>query len=164
MAFSFSAFRNLVNSDDLFRANRAELIINKRPAGMSASSIAGASFVGAGGRLSFLIDSFSIPGVSWASSDNIRRYGYGILESRPYTPVFNELPITIMGDRKMEVYKYFHEWTNLVVNYNFLGGGGIGGSYLNTRTVMRLKHLSSYIQCLAKLLPYLKCATYIRIN
>lgn len=58
----------------------------------------------------------SLPGVSLATH-NIFRYGYGAAEKRPFLPVFNDVNLTIFGDRKGDNIMYFKEWIRSIDNY-----------------------------------------------
>lgn len=126
MPFNLEQFRTKINENGLFQANRGILRILPPQALLARGRL---------NEIEYLIDSFSLPGVSWASSDGIRRYGYGIVESRPYVPIFTDLPITIMTDNDADAYSFFYDWTNQVVNYDFTDGiVGVRGS-LNTYEV-----------------------------
>ena len=101
MPYNLEQFRQAIINNGLFQANRSILRISA-PQGLPRRS-SGVKLR----EIEYLIDSFSLPGVSWASSDGIRRYGYGIMESRPYVPIFNDLPITIMTDNNADAYSFF---------------------------------------------------------
>lgn len=73
--------------------------------------------------LSFLTESASLPGVSLATSD-IRRYGYGPVEKKPYAPVFVDTTLTFFCDNSGLIQRFFYYWMNSIVKYNTLINGG----------------------------------------
>lgn len=78
--------------------------------------------------LPFLTESASIPGVSLATSE-VRRYGYGPTEKKPYLPVFIDQQMTFFGDAAGTVHKFFYKWMNGIVKYDEfpLGKPGFNG-------------------------------------
>jgi hypothetical protein len=68
-------------------------------------------------------ESVTIPGVNFFTSDNIRRYGYGPIERRPYLPQFNPITATFVVDRAAEVIRYFHLWNNGIMNHDVFSNG-----------------------------------------
>jgi hypothetical protein len=75
-----------------------------------------------GEKLTLSAEAISAPGMSLASADGLPpRYGYGPVEGRPYGVLFDPVTITFMIDGHGSVYKYFYEWTNLIVNYRSRG-------------------------------------------
>lgn len=63
-------------------------------------------------------ESTNLPGVSMATSDIIRRYGYGRVERRPYLSTFSNLTCSFIMDRKALVHKFFYDWMNYIVNFD----------------------------------------------
>lgn len=63
-------------------------------------------------------ESVVVPGVNFFTSDNIRRYGYGPIERRPYLPQFNPITATFVVDRAAEVIRFFHLWNNGIMNHD----------------------------------------------
>ena len=68
-------------------------------------------------------ESVVVPGVNFFTSDNIRRYGYGPIERRPYLPQFNPITATFVVDRAAEVIRFFHLWNNGIMNHDVFVGG-----------------------------------------
>lgn len=62
-------------------------------------------------------DSFALPGLGLATSD-IKRYGYGPNEKKPYAPVYTDVNITFIGDKDGKIHKFFYLWMNSVVNHH----------------------------------------------
>lgn len=61
-------------------------------------------------------DRFPIPSVSLATSD-IRRYGIGPIEKKPYLPLFTDVSIDFIGDNSGNIHKFFYLWMNSIVNF-----------------------------------------------
>lgn len=59
---------------------------------------------------------FSVPGVSLATSD-VRRYGVGPYEKKPYLPTFADMNIDFIGDSQGNIHKYFYMWMNSISNF-----------------------------------------------
>lgn len=67
--------------------------------------------------LPFLTESCNLPGVQLATSD-IRRYGYGPIEKKPYAPIFVDQQMSFLGDASGTVHKFFYKWMNGIVKYD----------------------------------------------
>lgn len=68
-------------------------------------------------HLSMRCESASLPDVTLATQE-VLRYGYGPMESVPYTAVFTGVTMTFVLDRTSRVYKFFYSWMNTIVNFN----------------------------------------------
>jgi hypothetical protein len=81
-------------------------------------------------NLTFLCESANLPGVSLATSE-IRRYGYGPVERKPYAPIFVDTTMTFFADASGIVQKFFYKWMNGIVKFDELPFGPIGqiGAY-----------------------------------
>lgn len=79
--------------------------------------------------LSLRCENASLPGVNFFSTDNIRRYGYGQLERRPYLPQFNPITLTFAVDKYGKTMKYFYDWAKSIVDYEVMKNGKHDGSY-----------------------------------
>jgi hypothetical protein len=69
--------------------------------------------------LSLLCDSTSLPGVSLATSE-IRRYGFGALEKKPYAPVFVDVSMSFICDAYGAIPNIFYQWMRRIVNFSSL--------------------------------------------
>ena len=67
--------------------------------------------------LPFLTDTTSLPGVSLATSE-IRRYGYGPIERKPYAPIFTDTQMSFYGDASGTVHKFFYKWMTGIVKFD----------------------------------------------
>lgn len=68
-------------------------------------------------EIPFLCESASLPGVSLATSE-VRRYGSGVIEKKPYAPIFTDQAFTFYGDNTGAVHKFFYSWLNGIVKYD----------------------------------------------
>ena len=75
--------------------------------------------------LPFLTESAALPGVSLATSD-VRRYGYGPNEKKPYVPIFTDMNMTFLGDNSGTVHKFFYKWMNGIVKFDEFPNGKSG--------------------------------------
>ena len=80
--------------------------------------------------ISLRCENVQIPGVNFFTNDDIRRYGIGQIEKRPYLPTFNPVRLQLVVDRNAKVLSFFNNWTNGIVNYNTdLGMSPAGKQY-----------------------------------
>lgn len=89
-------------------------------------------------------ESIVVPGVNFFTSDNIRRYGYGPIERRPYLPQFNPITATFVVDRAAEVIRFFHLWNNGIMNHDVFAGG-FNGSPNSVSKPYFLRYKDDYI-------------------
>lgn len=67
--------------------------------------------------LPFLTDTINLPGVSLATTD-VRRYGVGPIERKPYAPIFTDTQMSFYGDGSGTVHKFFYKWLNGIVKFD----------------------------------------------
>lgn len=80
--------------------------------------------------LSLRCDAIQIPGVNFFTYDDVRRYGFGQIEKRPYLPTFSAIDFRFVVDRNAKVLNFFNKWTNGIINYNTdLGMSPAGKKY-----------------------------------
>lgn len=75
--------------------------------------------------LAFLCESTNLPGVALASSE-IRRYGFGPTEKKPYAPIFTDINFNFFVDGTGLVQKFFYKWMNGIVKFDELHYGRAG--------------------------------------
>lgn len=80
----------------------------------------GADFANVTNNIRFLAEAINIPGVSLSTTE-IRRYGYGVIEKKPYVPIFTDIDITFRSDAKGELYTFFQTWMKMIINYDGRG-------------------------------------------
>ena len=62
-------------------------------------------------------ETVTIPGQNFFTQD-VKRYGYGQIEKKPYLPTFNPMRLVFLVDRKANIIKFFNDWVNLMVPHN----------------------------------------------
>lgn len=67
--------------------------------------------------LPFLTETANLPGVSLATSE-VRRYGIGPIERKPYAPVFVDTQMSFYGDASGTVHKFFYKWMTGIVKFD----------------------------------------------
>src|SRR5882757_11438762 len=70
--------------------------------------------------LSLYCEGANIPGVAILLED-IRRYGYGHTEKKPYAPAFSEVSLTLRSDAGSDVWLFMNAWMKCVLNYESYG-------------------------------------------
>lgn len=84
-------------------------------------------------NLAFLSESTNLPGVALATTD-IRRYGYGPIERKPYAPIFVDVNVSFLVDGTGMVQKFFYQWMNSIVKFDqTVNGSGsvVNGTQIN---------------------------------
>lgn len=71
----------------------------------------------------------SIPGVSFAETEEIRQYGVGPGVKHPYLPIFGPIPATYIVDGAGVIHKFFYDWANLVVGFDSSQGMSAVNAY-----------------------------------
>lgn len=79
--------------------------------------------------LPFLTDAANLPGVSFATSE-VRRYGTGSVERKPYVPIFTDTQMSFYGDGSGTVHKFFYNWMNGIIKFDNGVNGKAGRSKL----------------------------------
>lgn len=90
--------------------------------------------------LPFLTDSTNLPGVSLATSE-VRRYGYGVAEKKPYAPIFTDIQMSFYGDGSGTAHKFFYKWMNGIVKFD---NGVNGKSGFNKLRPFEVEYKTDY--------------------
>lgn len=67
-------------------------------------------------RVSMLVESAPMPGVALATHE-VRRYGVGHFERKPYVPIFTDINMVFRSDMNGAVWHFLRSWMRLAVNY-----------------------------------------------
>lgn len=66
--------------------------------------------------LPFYCESVDVPGVLlW--TDEVKRYGYGPVEKKPYQPAFADARLVFRSDQDGDVFAFIRQWQALALNY-----------------------------------------------
>jgi hypothetical protein len=71
--------------------------------------------------LSLYCEGANLPGIALLTED-IRRYGYGPNEKKPYAPIFTDVNLTFRGDSNGNVWTFMNAWMKAAVNYEYRTG------------------------------------------
>lgn len=87
------------------------------PPGFGRYKVEGfAEFYDTARRIELYGEASHLPGLLHAT-DDIRRYGYGPLEKKPFAPIFRDLPLTFREDGEGSVYRFFMSWMRMSLLY-----------------------------------------------
>lgn len=110
--FKVSDFRAEILKNGIQKSNTYEVLISPNKNLTSKFGI---------GRLSLRCSNVQFPGVSFNTVDTAPRFGYGPIESNPYGVNFDDILMTFIMDNNGDVYKYFYDWMNAIVNFESAG-------------------------------------------
>lgn len=121
--FGINEFRSEINLNGILQPNRF-LVVFSMPRGLRTleqefgKPATDGMYADGQDFLIMRCESAVIPGVNFFTNDDIRRYGIGQIEKRPYLPTFNPIRLQFVVDRNARVIKFFEDWCNGIVNYN----------------------------------------------
>lgn len=87
----------------------------------AASPVVGGSFAATQQNLKFYCEATELPGMQLATSQ-IRRYGYGPSEEKPFMPIFSGANMRFIGDGGGSVWNYFQAWLKFIINTDARNG------------------------------------------
>lgn len=68
-------------------------------------------------NLQLFAESVNLPGINFATSD-IRRYGVGPTEKKPYAPIFTDITVTFIADGSGDIHKFFYKWMKGIIFFD----------------------------------------------
>lgn len=95
-------------------------------------------------KLILRCESAVLPTVQVLEEENIRRYGYGLVEKVPYGVQFNDLTLTWLVDRRSELIDFFHQWMNTITFYETEGATAFTNSSSQRQADKARPGLSGY--------------------
>ena len=110
------------------KTSMAHIVFNPPNLFGTQSKIAFASKIAA--LATYRGDTFTQPGVSMATTE-IKRYGVGPIERKPYLPIFTDQQFTFINDSQSLIHKFFYLWMNGIVGYDALPQGGAARDIFN---------------------------------
>lgn len=105
----------------LLRSNKFSLELATLPHGMAGSEHAQLF-----PDLKFYCESVDIPGVLLQTNE-VKRYGYGPVEKKPYMPAFADARCVFRSDQEGKVFAFIRQWQALALNYEFPSASSNGG-------------------------------------
>lgn len=79
--------------------------------------------------LTLRCETVTVPGQNFFTQD-VKRYGYGQIERKPYLPAFNPMKMVFVTDRSAKIIKFFEDWAQSMVNHDVDVNFGEDKSYL----------------------------------
>ena len=114
--FNISTFKANLATNGVMRNNKF-LVRIPYPIGMiNKSELSNTSRY-----LELWCESTNIPGVS-LSTNEIRRYGYGNIEKKPYVAINNDVNFSFISDGASAIWTFFQQWIRMIVNYDMRYG------------------------------------------
>lgn len=120
MAFNVNGFRSEINKQNGILKNNKFYVRMPVPRGLFTSPVSNLS-KNVSRMLEFWCEGVNVPGVSLQTTE-VRRYGYGTIEKKPYVSLNNDITLSFIGDGKGEIWTYFQQWMRLIVNYDVRNG------------------------------------------
>lgn len=114
--FNIKEFAAHMNANGLMRNNKF-LVKMGVPPNLQVST----KLLNVGRQIQLMCDSASLPGVAIQTSET-RRYGYGPAEKYGFAPIFNNVQMTFVADKRGSVHDFFYNWTKLIANYENRNG------------------------------------------
>lgn len=93
-----------------------------------------------GNKIEYFCEAVNLPGYQMMTAE-ARRYSYGSAEKRPFNGAPSPLQMTIIGDGRGQLWKFFHAWHNFIYNHDFQNG--INPS--NAATPYELRYKQDYV-------------------
>lgn len=105
-----------IASNGIMRNNRFKVVF-PIPLSISQATVQGVGqFKTTNRLLELYCESANIPGVA-LMMEEIRRYGYGVNEKRPFAPLFTDMSFTFRGDAKGNVWNFMTAWMKSSISY-----------------------------------------------
>jgi len=119
--FDIGEFRSEVSYD--YHQTSHFHFITSAPSGLNGAQNSGAQedFRDTAKSLLFEVESAKMPGIQMAT-DEVRRYGVGSTQLKPYAPIFDKLQIVVRSDAEGKIYDFFQSWLKLVINFDLRNG------------------------------------------
>jgi len=105
--FGISNFRSEIQKNGILQNNRFVCTFAV-PKGLKKGNV---------DDITLRCETVTIPGQNFFTQD-VKRYGYGQIEKKPYLPTFNPIRMVFLVDRKANIIKFFNDWVNLMVPHN----------------------------------------------
>lgn len=85
--------------------------------------------------MSLYCEGANLPGIALLMEE-VRRYGYGPNERKPYSPIFTDVNLTMRGDSNGNIWSFMNAWMKCAVNYESRGdfntpNGPVRGQHAN---------------------------------
>lgn len=110
--FSLSTFMTEISSKALLDTSR-HLMLFTLPKGLlehyDSNSVK---------QVALRCDTSTLPGISFAESEEIRRFGVGPTEKHPYLPIFGAISASYIVDGAGAIHSFFYDWMSYMVGFD----------------------------------------------
>lgn len=113
--FNINDFRSNISSLGILKSSG--VLIRIYPTNAFGLNQFGSVFNPVYNAIEFSGEATKIPGVSLATTE-IRRHGYGVIEKKPYVPIFTDIDVAFRSDRDGNIYKFFQTWMKMIINFD----------------------------------------------
>lgn len=96
----------------------------------NALTAAGGNYMDTGRALEFYAERATLPGVGLLTND-VRRYGYGVTEKKPFAPAFADCPFLFRADARDRIHDFFRSWIAVTIPFS----PAVSGMQANTSQV-----------------------------
>jgi len=128
MPFNLNDFKAAVNQyGGILRDNKWLFSMPQPPPSLANSSAVtgSSSLLNSQNAISFWCEAGTFPAVMMEVSE-VRRYGYGVIEKKPFVPKFTDIDLTFRLDGDGMVFNFLHSWMRLVDLYESSNSSGSG--------------------------------------
>lgn len=115
-SFNIAGFIAQIGDKGLLKPNKFRFRIPV-PAGLKTNKQFAASYAKTSRDIEYWCESAAIPALV-LQLHQVQRYGYGVSNRKPFTPVFNDLPVTFIADADGDTWYFMNDWTKLIVNWD----------------------------------------------
>lgn len=116
---SLNEFRQAIFSKGGYLPQNKFLVTMPIPSGLR--NLNSNIYEGMGDVIQFYIERVNLPGVQVTTTD-VYRYGYGVVQKKPYSATFADLTMSVHSDQQGLVLRFFQNWIKMIFNYDFRGG------------------------------------------
>lgn len=139
--FNIAKFKAEINSNGLMRTNKFLVRVHV-PQGMQKNP----TLFNTARYLEYWCESVNIPGVSLATNE-VRRYGYGNFEKKPYVAVNNDVNLSFISDSGGGIVTFFQQWVRMIVNFDMRNGinPGTPNGVLSNQKPFEIAYKEEYV-------------------
>lgn len=140
--FNVNTFRSNITQNNGVLKNNKFMVRMYSPKGFQATQDS-QTLTNTSRFIEFWCESANIPGVS-LNVNEVRRYGYGTIEKKPYASLNNDINMSFIGDAKGAIWTYFQQWLRLIVNYDMRQGITAQSGIMPGQTPFLLSYKEEY--------------------
>ena len=100
-----------------------------------------------GNKIEYFCEAVNLPGYQMMTAE-ARRYSYGPAEKRPFNGAPSPLQMTIIGDGRGQLWKFFHAWHNFIYDHDFQSGihpDRVNNATLSSIAPYELRYRQDYV-------------------